>query len=90
MLLFEAVHVAIQKMVFMLFKVGYSYSNARFKSTMTSYAIPMNMICMVVCLSFMYYKFRAMRDTKCANPEDLSNSGSQVKKFHSRVTGQGI
>lgn len=69
-------HIAIQKVVFMLFKVGYSYSNARFKSDMTSYAIPMNLICAAVCLSYIFYKFREMRDNKLTNPEDLSNSGS--------------
>jgi len=67
----------------MLFKVGYSYSNARFKSNMTSYASPMNVICGCVCLSYVYYKFREMRDNKCANPDELSNSGSQVTRFHS-------
>jgi hypothetical protein len=60
----------------MLFKVGYSYSNARFKSDMTHYAIPMNLVCAAVCLGYIFYKFREMRDNKLTNPEDLSNSGS--------------
>jgi hypothetical protein len=75
-LLFEAIHIAIQKVMFMLFKLGYSYSNARFKSEMTRYAIPMNIICAAVCLCYIFYKFREMRDNKLTNPEDLSNSGS--------------
>jgi hypothetical protein len=74
----------------MLFKVGYSLVDSRNKSSMTNYAIPMNIICAIACLGFFFYKFRDMKDSKTSNPEDLSNSGSEVKKFHSQVTGSSI
>ena len=74
MLLFEAVHIGFQKLVFIALKIAYNFLDARNKSGMINYAIPMNFVCALTSLGFILYKFHDLKKTK--KTEDLSHSGS--------------
>ena len=70
MLLFEAAHIGIQKMIFIILKIVYHFLDARNKSGMINYAIPMNFLCGLTSLGFILYKFHDLKRTK--KTEDLS------------------
>ena len=73
-LIFEAGHIALQKIVFVALKVAYYLLNPRNKSGMINYSIPMNFICAFCSLGFILYKFIDLKKSK--KTEDLSHSGS--------------
>jgi hypothetical protein len=55
---------------------------------MTSYALPFNFMCALLSIGFIVYKFS---DLKRSNKnEELSNSGSQIKRFESQITEHSI
>lgn len=61
-LLFEGAHVTVQKLIFLLLKVGYYFmDDIRLKSDMVNYAIPFNLICAVLTITFITLKFRDLR-----------------------------
>jgi hypothetical protein len=87
-LLFEAVHIGVQKMIFIVLKTVYNFLDARNKSGMINYAIQMNFVCTLTSLGFILYKFHNLKRTK--STEDLSQSGSEVKRFVSQVTSRSV
>ena len=75
-------------MIFIILKTVYHFLDARNKSGMINYAIPMNFVCTLTSLGFILYKFHDLKRTK--RTEDLSQSGSEVKRFVSQVTSRSV
>jgi hypothetical protein len=88
-LIFECAHVTVQKLLFLVLKIAYFFmESVQNRSEMVNYAIPMNLICWLLTVLFIFLKFRDLKERKSTDNSDPAPV--DIKKFHSQVTPTAI